>query len=46
MTRDEAKAFRQQANELMTAVMTFAEAMDVKAGIAPPPLKAVERREA
>lgn len=45
VTRDEAVAFRKQVNELVTVAMTFAEAMDIKAGIAPPiapPLRAVD----
>lgn len=41
VTKDEAVAFRTQVNELVTVAMTFAEAMDIKAGIAPPPVPAV-----
>ena len=42
--RHEAQASRAQANELITVVCQFADLLDVKAGIQPPPaLKAVER---
>lgn len=44
VSRDEAQAFRTQANELITVVCQFADLLDVKAGIQPPPvLRAVER---
>lgn len=36
VTRDEAQAFRHQANEAMTMLATFVTLMDRKAGIAPP----------
>lgn len=42
VTRREAEAFRQQANEAMTAIARFASLMDIKAGIQPPPLAAAQ----
>lgn len=44
VSRDEAKAFRKQATEAVTSILRFAELLDVKAGIAPPPyLHVVEK---
>ncbi len=37
VSRDEAQAFRKQANELITVVCQFADLLDVKAGLQPPP---------
>lgn len=42
VSRDEAHRFRAQANEAMTATAKFAQLMDIKAGLAPPPFKVVD----
>lgn len=42
VTRDEAKAFRQQATEAVTSILRLTELLDVKAGLAPPPYRAIE----
>lgn len=38
----EAQDFRAHVNKHITVLLAMAEAMDIKAGIAPPPLRAVE----
>ena len=42
VTKDEALAFGAQANEAMTAIARFKQLMEIKAGIAPPPLPSFE----